>query len=140
RQGKEWGLPAERIVLMGGSAGGHVAALVGVRPDYFKDPEDDWAENTSARPDRLVLAYPVISAAAPFAHRSLASYLGPAASLSLREETSPERHVEPQSPPTFLLHAADDTNVSVENSLAFARACWNAGVPAELHVFPFGGH
>ena len=40
----------------------------------------------------------------------------------------------------MLIHAADDQVVKVENSIAFAQACWRAGVPAELHVFPHGGH
>nr|WP_255516390.1 alpha/beta hydrolase [Luteimonas suaedae] len=44
------------------------------------------------------------------------------------------------TPPTFLLHAADDDAVPVENSLVFHRALRRAGIPAELHVYPHGGH
>jgi len=45
-----------------------------------------------------------------------------------------------QSPPTFLLHAADDASVPVENSLVFHAGLRRAGVDAALHVFPHGGH
>ena len=40
----------------------------------------------------------------------------------------------------IIFHAADDTNVIVQNSVDFARACWAVGLDAELHVFPRGGH
>lgn len=137
----EWNVPAGRLALMGGSAGGHLAALVGTRPEMYRDPDDDLSASISARPDRLILAYPVISAVngGPL-QRSFERLLGPDAPLDLRETVSPERYVSPGTPPTFIFHAADDPLVGVEHSLLFARACWTAKVPAELHVFPRGGH
>src|SRR5688572_25474399 len=63
-----WKVPAHNLALMGGSAGGHLAALVATRPDFLRDPADDLAATLSARPDRLILAYPVISAVAPYGH------------------------------------------------------------------------
>ncbi|HYD84059.1 MAG TPA: prolyl oligopeptidase family serine peptidase, partial [Opitutus sp.] len=118
-----------------------LAALVGTRPDFHLDPEDELAGKISALPDRLILAYPVISAVNECAHcRSFERLLGPNPSDEMRRQLSPELHVSAQTPPTFIFHAADDKNVSVENSIAFARACWAKGLPAELHVFPRGGH
>lgn len=126
---------------MGGSAGGHLAALVATQPELYRDPADDLAERVSARPDRLILAYPVISAVAAYeSRRSFVRLLGPDPSRELRESVSPELHVSATTPPTFLFHAADDPESSVENSIGFARACWDKNVPAELHVFPRGGH
>ena len=55
-------------------------------------------------------------------------------------DAAPEKHVDRATPPAILFHAADDTNVIPDNSIDFARACWAVGVPAELHVFPHGGH
>ncbi len=137
----EWRVPAGRIALMGGSAGGHLAALVATRPDFHLDAADELAGKVSARPDRLILAYPVISAVKECAHcQSFERLLGPSPPDSLRQQVSPELHVTAQTPPAFIFHAADDPLVPVENSLVFARACWAEKVPAELHVFPRGGH
>jgi acetyl esterase/lipase len=138
---KEWKIPAARLALMGGSAGGHLAALVGTRPDFYQDPGDDLAATIPARPDRLILAYPVISAVNPSnKSRSFERLIGLDAPAALREALSAERHVDANTPPAFIFHAADDALVGVEQSLVFAQACWTAKVPAELHVFPRGGH
>jgi acetyl esterase/lipase len=48
--------------------------------------------------------------------------------------------VSPQTPPTFLLHTAEDQPVPAQNSLSYASALLKAGVPVELHVFEAGPH
>jgi acetyl esterase/lipase len=140
-RGSEWGVPAQNLAVMGGSAGGHLAALVATQPGIYLDPEDEYAAEISIVPDRLILAYPVISAVNECAQcQSFVRLLGPDPSPETRRLLSPELHVSASTPPTFIFHAADDPLVPVENSLAFARACWTAHVPAELHVFPRGSH
>jgi acetyl esterase/lipase len=136
----EWGLASRQWVLFGASAGGHLAALTATRPDWLPGKRDDLAGTVSARVDRLVLAYPVITASAPWRHGSLNAIThGDPAPYSW-DDLSPERHVTSETPPVFLFHAAGDAEVSVENSLLFARSCWEKNVPAELHVFSRGGH
>ena len=53
---------------------------------------------------------------------------------------SPNLHVGAHTPPTLLVHAADDGSVPVENSLLMFAALRAAGVRSELHVFDRGGH
>ncbi|MBD0353484.1 MAG: prolyl oligopeptidase family serine peptidase, partial [Flavisolibacter sp.] len=48
--------------------------------------------------------------------------------------------VTKETPPTFLVHATDDTGVPVENSLLFYQALKDKGVSAEMHLYPYGGH
>ena len=43
-------------------------------------------------------------------------------------------------PPTFMWHTAADQDVPVENSLLFFAALHKLGIPAELHIYPVGGH
>ena len=70
----------------------------------------------------------------------MTSLLGEDPSEELRAALSCERQVGPATPPTFLWHTAEDASVPVQNSLAFAQALAEQGVPLELHVFPRGRH
>lgn len=133
-------IPENCVVAFGSSAGGHLAAMIGTQPDLYQDSHDDLRDSVSARPDGLILLYPVISAVEPFAYASFHRLIGEEASRAMKETVSPERHVTDRTPPALLIHAADDAVVRVENSIVFAQACWRAGVGAELHVFPRGGH
>ena len=58
----------------------------------------------------------------------------------LKDEVSLEKHVTPDTPPTFLWHTWTDELVPVENSLMFAAALRRAGVPCEMHIFGAGQH
>lgn len=138
--GGAWRLPARRIILMGLSAGGHLAALAATAPDLSIHPDDDLKDAVPANSDGLILGYPVIRTASGFGHSSIDRLLGPDAPEEERRKISPELLVTPSTPPAFLFHAADDDVVNAANSIAFAQACWSSGVRAHLHLFPRGGH
>ena len=53
---------------------------------------------------------------------------------------SNELQVTAQTPPTFLLHAADDKSVVVMNSINFYMALLKNKVPAEMVLQQAGGH
>jgi acetyl esterase/lipase len=133
------GLPA-RIGVMGFSAGGHLCARLITEPKLAY-ARHDAADDLSARPDFAVLMYPVIATTSMQAHAGSAKQLlaaGVAASDLARY--SPQLNVGSETPPTLLVHAADDTSVPVENSLLMYEALRKAHVRSELHVFDSGGH
>jgi beta-galactosidase/beta-glucuronidase/acetyl esterase/lipase/lysophospholipase L1-like esterase len=133
----ELGVRADKIGIMGYSAGGHVASTAGTR---FREIELA-GETISSRPDFMVLVYPVISLDSSITHRgSRRGLLGENPSDELVLEFSNERQVQSSTPPTLLVHAADDRSVPVENSLRMMRALEDAGVPVELVLYEHGGH
>ena len=58
----------------------------------------------------------------------------------LVEKYSLENNVTPDTPPVFLAHCTDDSTVPVKNSIDFYMELVKNGVPAEMHIFPYGGH
>jgi len=138
---KDFGVDPGRLGILGFSAGGHLAATTGTHFDAGRPDAPDPIDRMGSRPDFMVLAYPVMSMSAAYAHRgSVRNLLGDTPDPALAEDLSNERRVTAQTPPAFLFHTADDPGVPVENSLAFAQALHEAGVPVELHVFPKGRH
>jgi len=139
-QATELNIDPAKIGLMGFSAGGHLAATVATQPELFKDPEDNLATKVSARPDRVILGYPVISFQ-EFAHKGSAeALLGKNADAKMLQQFSNDQQVTAQNPPAFLFHTADDAGVPVENSLRFAAAYAKNKIPFALHVYPHGRH
>lgn len=136
----EWRVDPARIAVCGFSAGGHLTASLGVHYGMDALNVGDDFDALSARPDALILAYPVITAG-EFAHRGcFETLLGPEATPELLRLMSLELQVTPETPPTFLWHTAEDGGVPVENSLLFAAALHKHNVPFELHVYPYGQH
>jgi len=136
-----WGVDPSRVAVLGCSAGGHVAASLATGHARRVYEPLDAADTRSARPDLSALIYPVIDMARPFAHvGSREALLGPAPTPDAEAAYSPHRHVTPDTPPTFLVHAADDTSVPLDNSLGYLAALRAAKVPAEAHIFEEGGH
>lgn len=132
---------AGRIFVIGFSAGGHLAAMLGTMyaSKYVTDALD-MPENY-AKPTGMILSYPVISGG-EFAHRgSFDSLLGDKKDdAEMLSYLSLENRVTDGTVPAFIWHTADDTCVPVENSLMFASALSAHKVPFELHIFPHGEH
>lgn len=129
-----------RVAVIGFSAGGHVAASLAVRHGMSVYPPADAADRLSARPDVAALLYPVISMGA-YAHAgSRNELIGTKATEADMAAYSPDLVVSAETPPTILVHAADDDVVPVENSLGMFAALRAGRVAAELHIFQAGGH
>lgn len=130
-----------RVGVMGFSAGGHLASTISTHFDKGNPDSNDPLERESCRPDFAVLAYPVISFTAKFAHLGSArNLLGDNPDPELLKSLSNETQVTAETPPTFLFHTSEDNGVPVKNSLAYFQALIEHGVPAELHVYQMGPH
>ena len=137
---KEWNLDPNRIGILGFSAGGHVASTIGTHFDQGSANATDPIERVSSRPDRLILIYPVITMR-EFTHAgSKRQLLGENPSNELVALLSNDEQATKQTPPSFLVHTADDAGVPVENSLRFAEALRKNGVGFELHIYEHGPH
>ncbi len=135
------GVDPARVMVIGFSAGGHVAGSLATRFDAGVYASRDAADSLSARPDAVTLMYPVISMKAGIAHTgSRENLLGPAPEQAVVDMYSLETAPPSTTPPTLLIHAADDASVPVENALVMFDALRGAGAVAALHVFDAGGH
>jgi acetyl esterase/lipase len=137
----EWGINPAKVGIMGFSAGGHLASTAGTRFDAGNPAATDPVDRLGSRPDFMILVYPVISMEPPTTHGgSRVNLLGKNPPEELVRRYSNELQVTASTPPTFLIHAGDDDAVPVANSLLFYQALLAHRVPAELHVYPHGGH
>ncbi|GAA5522151.1 alpha/beta hydrolase [Aliifodinibius salicampi] len=134
----KWGIDKDKIGIMGFSAGGHLASTAATHFEEALIPNEN---NTSLRPDFQILIYPVISMQDSLTHGgSRNNLLGGAPPQELTDEYSNELQVAPNSPPAYITHAGDDELVVVDNSIDYYESLQHHKVPAELHLYPRGGH
>jgi acetyl esterase/lipase len=140
----EWQINKDKIAVCGFSAGGHLAASLGVHwnKEYLKN-HAGINENMN-KPNAMILCYPVISSG-KFAHKeSLMNLLGQeiyeGVHKKILNEMSLEDQITSETVPTFLWHTFEDETVPVENSMLFASRLKANEVPFELHIYPKGPH
>ncbi len=137
-----------QIGVIGFSAGGHLAATAST---MYKD--------SLTRPDFSILIYPVITFGAGTSHGGTRNNLigrkevwdnhelkvddyraSMARYESLVEWYSCQNRVTADTPPTFLALSENDRTVPIANSILYYEKLAENKVPAELHLFPVGGH
>jgi acetyl esterase/lipase len=143
----EWHIDPHKIGVLGFSAGGHLSVAISVHFEKRLYPAVDAADQVSCRPDFAIVLYPghlSRSAAESDARQGVRRFDLPQPDrLSTADKNlglNPDIHVNSKTPPTFLLQAEDDHVDSVYDSLSYYIALTKAGVPAEMHLFPQGGH
>ena len=142
----QFGIDPSKIGLFGFSAGGHLAATVALHAaSNFDLPTRDGIDSVDAHPNFMGLGYPVISMlpdqhASPNSLKHLLYGYEDRERERLEQYLSAQLHVPPKLSPVFLFESMDDKQISAENSVMFARALREAGVSAEVHLFPHGVH
>jgi acetyl esterase/lipase len=138
RNAEKWRINKYKVGVIGFSAGGHLAATLST---HYNDKVYPVYDSVSAKPDFSILIYPVISMDDQITHTgSQNNLLGVSPPVSLIEKFSNERHINSETPPTFIIHATDDMVVPAENSINYYLALKKNKVPAELHLYEKGGH
>ena len=133
----DYGLDPEKIVLIGFSAGGHLANSY---TSFCRRPE----VLEHIRPHRVaatILGYPLLYPLTPPTRNCLAAILGK--KDATEEELStiiPAYHITEDTSPTFLWQTAGDTGTVAIGMLRYAEALLTAGVHTEVHIYPEGPH
>lgn len=134
-----WNIKADKIGIMGTSAGGHVASTLATHLDDVSAIKDS-LDKVNYRANFMILLSPVISMG-KYAHSGSKKYF--IAADSTKEmilKYSNELQVSSSTPSTFIVHALNDSSVNVKNSILFYSALIENKVNASIHIFPQGGH
>jgi acetyl esterase/lipase len=145
---KEYHLDPDRIGVWGGSAGGHLAALLGTAGDVAELEGKGGHQNFSSRvaavcnwfgPADMVRMLETSNANGLDAVSKLIG-----GSLAEKKETavkaSPLTYVTRDDPPFLIMHGGKDTTVPVQQSELLHAALEKAGVTSTRHVYPDQGH
>jgi len=130
-RGKSEGVASEwqvqTVGIVGSSAGGHLAAMTSTMGQE--------------RPDFSLLFYPVISAGEGRQHKgSFDNLIGANRTEEQSAYYSLQNRVTKVTPPAFILFADDDRTVPSVNGALYYAALKSYGIPASLHIYPYGGH
>lgn len=117
----EWHIDPEKIGVVGFSAGGNLAALLSKNFNYQGAHVPP--STVTAKPDFQMVIYP-----------------GGLRQRGDETKLDPSFQPGPDTPPTLLVQAENDTTAHVETSLVYFQALKDAKIPAELHIYTLGGH
>ncbi len=109
---EKWHVAADKIAVVGFSAGGHLAACAATVAEH--------------KPAAAVLVYPAIM-------KDIVDMCQPGMPY-------PHEHVTRQTCPCFLAAARDDRTVAIRNTLTMELALAEKDIAFESHIYAYGGH
>jgi len=141
---KDYKFDANRIVLMGHSAGGHLSLITGMLP-LSAGLDRECAGDKELRVAAIIDWFGITDVndllEGPNMQDYAVMWLG---SLTDREQVakrvSPLTYVRPALPPTIMIHGDADDTVPYTHSVRLHAALDKAGVPNELLTIPGGKH
>ncbi|MBD3343599.1 MAG: prolyl oligopeptidase family serine peptidase [Chitinivibrionales bacterium] len=137
----DYGIDPDRIGIMGFSAGGHLASTIGTHYDTGTPSSPDPIERYSSKPTAMVLGYPCITMNDPHAHGTTRQYLlGGNTSQDALDYLSNEKHVDANTPPTFITYTDSDKIVDAMNSVIFYDSLQKYGVESKMVIEPGKDH
>ena len=121
------------IGVIGGSAGGHLSAMVGLCGGELDPPGDG--------DTRVQCAVDLYGPVLWFEQRDLAMFRKSRAEApELYKQADPRSHIDKSDPPLLILHGTADKTVAVADSEALAAAMKVAGADHQLEIIPDAPH
>lgn len=135
----EYFIDPDKIFVCGFSAGGHLAASLGVYWDLPMIQKGSEATGEENKPNGLILCYPVIIEDDGKTHDGTKQRFTEGKPEKL-EYFGLDKRVTSNTPKSFIWHTFEDSSVPVYSSMRFASALLEHGVEYELHIYPKGKH
>ena len=153
---KKYNFDPTRVVVQGGSAGGHLALMTGMVTqaagfdrDCFTDEDNVWSENPGTNKDPRVAA--IVNwfgisdvpdeLSGPNAKGYAVAWIGTQPNAEeIAKRVSPINYVTHDLPPIITIHGDKDALVPYAQSVRLHKELDAAGVPNELHTVPGAGH
>ncbi|HSC39954.1 MAG TPA: alpha/beta hydrolase [Chitinophagaceae bacterium] len=145
KNAKEWNIDLNRIVVMGGSAGGHLALMAGLLGNDHRfdgNCKDVDGIKVAAIIDKYGIADVYDWAYGPnITSKSATRWLGDRANdEKFARSLSPMTYVDKNSPPTLIVHGDADPTVPYQQSVALHQKFEDAGVTTRFITVPGGHH
>ena len=141
---KRWDADPRRVALVGGSAGGYLSNIVGIRQKGGIKGAKDPVDRVSAKVQAVVSLFAPSDFRGAHPSDNLRSLLAPLIEKEGEEralaEASPVMHITGDEPPFLLIHGDKDESVPLVQSTHLQAALKNAGVRCDLIIIPNGPH